>query len=404
MNSNKSNNNSRLIMSFCKMPLANKFLYKKDFHQEKFYEMTVGLDEQFSLFQLTNFPSPNDMFDDNYAFFSSTSEYMKLHFKNFADYIKGRLKNKSKKKKVIEIGSNDGIMLQNFIHDNNFYHLGIDPSKNVYSVSKQKNLNVINEFFSKELAQNLKEFNNNTDVIYAANVICHIPDIKNLFEGIDLLLNKKGTFIFEEPYLGEVIKKTSYDQIYDEHVYLFSLISVEKISNLFGMEIIDAIPQQTHGGSMRYTIGRCGEHEISNNVKKLLENEKFQELDNFETYLNFKKNCEDSKKRLTSLLRSFKDKNKKISGYAATSKSTTILNYCQIGADLIDCIYDTTPIKIDRYSPGMHIPIKDHKYFANDKPDVSLLFGWNHKVEILEKEKNYTNNGGIWISHIDNLL
>jgi methylation protein EvaC len=404
MKSNLSKSEVKFIMSFGEMPMANKFLETKNFKNEKFYDMSVGFDENLSLFQLMQSPDPEEMFDENYAFFSGTSKYMVSHFKNFSNQIKERLKNISEKKKVIEIGCNDGIMLQNFSNKLEYDYLGIEPSKNVYAVAKEKNLSVINDFFTYELALNLTNYQKKTDVIYAANVICHIPDLNNLFNGIEELLNKKGVFIFEEPYLGDVIRLTSYDQIYDEHVYLFSLLSVGKISKLFDLEIIDAYPQITHGGSMRYVIGRKGEHNISDNFKKLLSKEFEQGLDNFDTYLRFKDDCESSKKRLIKILNSFAEQDKKISGYAATSKSTTILNYCKIGKDIINCIYDTTPIKIDKFSPGMHIPIKHHKNFNIENTNVSLLFGWNHKKEIFEKEKNYSRNGGIWLSHISDLL
>ncbi len=404
MKSNLLKSELKFIMSFGQMPLANKFLETKNFQDEKFYDMSVGFDENLSLFQLIESPDPGEMFDRNYAFFSGTSKYMVSHFEIFSNQIKERLKNISKIKKVIEIGCNDGIMLQNFIDKDKYDHLGIEPSKNVYEVARKKKLNVINEFFTNELSLSLKEYIKKTDVIYAANVICHIPNLNNLFSGIGELLNQKGVFIFEEPYLGDVIRLTSYDQIYDEHVYLFSLLSVDKISKLFDLELIDAYPQETHGGSMRYVIARKGEYSISDNFKKLMLKELDQGLDKIETYLNFKDNCERSKKRLIKILNSYVDQGKKVSGYAATSKSTTILNYCKIGKDLIDCIYDTTPLKINKFSPGMHIPIKHHKNFAFEKPDVSLLFGWNHKKEIFEKEYNYTKDGGIWISHIPDLI
>ena len=152
-------------------------------------------------------------------------------------------------------------MLQNFIDKSNYDHLGIEPSKNVFEVSKNKKLNVINEFFTNELSLNLSKYKKKTDVIYAANVICHIPDLNNLFQGIENLLSKKGFFIFEEPYLGDVIRLTSYDQIYDEHVYLFSLLSVDKIAKLFDLEIVDAYPQITW---WIYEICGCEKRRIYN--------------------------------------------------------------------------------------------------------------------------------------------
>ena len=403
MKSKLTNNEIKFIMSFGKMPLANKFLSKNDFDKEKFYNMDVGFDEKVSLFQLLNTPEPEDMFDENYAFFSSTSNYMQKHFFDYSEFLKKNYLNRASKNKIIEIGCNDGIMLQNFKNEN-LQHLGVEPSKNVYLEAKKKNLDLVNEFFSKAFCENLKEFIGKTNIVYAANVICHIPNLYDLFSGIDLLLEKKGVFVFEEPYLGDVLRLTSYDQIYDEHVYLFSLTSIKNICKIFDLELINALEQPTHGGSMRYVVGRKGVHEINKNVKKLLHQENLLKMDNFETYKIFKINCEKSRERLLKVIYDLKNDKKKISGYAATSKSTTILNYCNIDSKLIDQIYDTTPIKFGKFSPGKHIPIRDYKHFLEDKPDVSLLFGWNHKNEIFSKEKNYIKNGGKWISHIENLL
>ena len=162
-------------MSFGKMPLANKFLNRENFDDEEFYEMNVGFDEKLSLFQLINFPDPNKMFDENYAFFSGTSNYMKSHFENFADQIKFKLKTKLGIKKIVEIGCNDGIMLKNFMDKQEFEHLGIEPSKNVFKIAREKNLNVVNEFFSYDFTNKLEKYVGQTDIICAANVICHIP-------------------------------------------------------------------------------------------------------------------------------------------------------------------------------------------------------------------------------------
>jgi methylation protein EvaC len=384
-------------MSFGQMPSANRFLHKNDFSSEYFYEMEVGFSEDLSLFQLNDHPAPNEMFNEKYPFFTGSSEFMKLHFKKFAEWIKSNfLKTNSK---LIEIGSNDGTFLQNF-KNSNINYIGFEPSENIALKANANNIKTIDKFFNFESILQLKNFEKETEVICASNVICHIPDLKSLILTIEKLLSKKGLFIFEEPYMGSMFKKVSYDQIYDEHIFMFSINSVKKIFSLFDLELIDVFPQETHGGSMRYVVGRKNEHSISNNVINGLIDEKKNNLDTLESCLNFKKKCELSKKNLVNKLLMLKKNNKKICGYAATSKSTTILNYCNINNKIIDFICDTTKEKIGKFSPGTHIPIVSTSHFHENIPDIAYLFAWNHKKEIIEKEKEFLSNGGQWISHV----
>ena len=386
------------FMSFGKMPIANGFLEKKDFNKEFFFDMEVGFSEDLSLFQLRDHPSPEQMFNNKYPFFTGSSAYMKIHFLHFAEFIKENYLNDNSK--IIEIGSNDGTFLENFMNSN-LESIGFEPSANVAAIANKKGINTLNSFFNQNSIDQIKNFKGKTDVIYAANVICHVPDLSNLIKSIDKLLSKKGVFIFEEPYLGSMFEKTSYDQIYDEHIFMFSGSSVKKIFQLFDMELIDLIKQPTHGGSMRYVIARKGMRKIKENVEVIINEEKFNNLDNIKSCEKFKKDCEKSKMKLKKTLDIYKNKGKKIAGYAATSKSTTILNYCNIGTDIIDFICDTTQEKINKYSPGMHIPIVPVDYFRNNMPDIAYLFAWNHKEEIFNKEKKFTKNNRKWISHVE---
>jgi methylation protein EvaC len=323
---------------------------------------------------------------------------MKSHFQDYADFIKKKfIANNSK---IIEIGSNDGTFLNNF-KDNNLEYVGFEPSSNVAKIANQKGINTLNEFFGLESLDLIKNFKHQTDVIFAANVICHVPNLVGLIKALDQLLSKDGVFIFEEPYLGSMFEKTSYDQIYDEHIFMFSATSVKKIFNIFDMELVDAIKQETHGGSMRYIISRKNTRNINKNVQIILDNEKSNNLDNIESCKVFKKNCEASKLKLNNTLKKFISDGKKIVGYAATSKSTTILNYCGINFNTIEYICDTTKEKIGKYSPGMHIPIVSIDHFRADNPDIAYLFAWNHKDEILKKEKNFSQKIGKWISHVE---
>ena len=385
------------FMSFGKMPLANGFLNKDAFNTEYFFEMEVGFSEDLSLFQLNDHPKPEKMFNKKYPFYTGSSELMKLHFKKYADWIKSEfLKSNSK---LIEIGSNDGTFLSNF-KNYDIDCVGFEPSENVALKAKKNNIKTINGFFNSETIQALKDYINNTDVICGSNVICHIPDLKNLILSIDMLLSKKGFFIFEEPYMGSMFEKVSFDQVYDEHIYLFSINSVKKIFNLYNFELIDVLPQPTHGGSMRYIISRKNEHSISERVIKGLLVENKNNLDNLKSCLEFKKNCEKSKEKIITKLKKFKKEGKEICGYAATSKSTTILNYCNLDTNFINFICDTTKEKIGKFSPGTHIPIVPVSHFHKNLPDVAYLFAWNHKKEIFAKEKDFIKKGGQWISHV----
>ena len=384
------------FMTFGKMPIANGFLTKENFDSEFFFNLDVGFSEKISLFQLNDHPTPEQMFNKNYPFYTGSSQFMKSHFASYADSVKKYLKTDSK---LIEIGSNDGTFLKNFTNSN-ITSIGFEPSENTALEAKKKGVKTINSFFSQKNISELKDFLDSTDLICGANVICHIPDLTDTIKAVDKLLSKKGVFIFEEPYLGSMFKKTSYDQIYDEHIFIFSATSIQKIFDIFDFELIDLIPQITHGGSMRYVLARKKQRDINSIVKKILNDEKKMNLDNLQSCMNFKKNCEISKNNLKEKIKHLKSKGKKICGYAATSKSTTVLNYCKIGSESIEFICDTTKEKIGKYSPGMHIPIVSMDHFYKKKPDVAFLFAWNHKEEIFNKEKNFTQNKGEWISHV----
>ena len=181
------------FMSFGKMPIANGFLKKKDFKKEFFFKMEVGFSKEVSLFQLNDHPKPKLMFNKNYPFFTGSSKGMINHFKEYSNWIKKNYLKRSKN--LIEIGSNDGTFLNNF-KDSKIKTLGIEPSSNVAKISKKRGIKTINSFFTYENVKKLKNFKNNTDIISAANVICHVPDLKNLIKGVEYLLNKNGLFIY----------------------------------------------------------------------------------------------------------------------------------------------------------------------------------------------------------------
>ncbi len=386
------------VISFGQQPIANGFLSPEKFKDEYFFELKIGWCPKCAMVQLLEQPEPEMMFNENYAFFSGTSRYMAVHFEKFAKTMMDRYV-KGSNSFVVEIGSNDGIMLKHF-KNAGVGHLGIEPSANVAAVAKKEGINTWVRFFNAETARAIVKEYGQADGFVAANVMCHLPDLHSIAEGIKILIKDKGVVAFEDPYLMDVLEKVSYDQVYDEHMCLFSATSIQYLFNQYGMELIDVEPQITHGGSMRYYIGHKGQHTVSKNVDQFLTMEKEKGILKEQTFKKFYDDCEKSKADLMTLLKSLKEQKKRVVGYAATSKSTTVINYCGITPDLVEFISDTTPIKQGKFSPGKHIPILPVEKFAANPPDYALLFGWNHKNEIMEKEKNFTERGGRWITYV----
>lgn len=387
------------FMSFGRMPIANGFLTVDEVPSEYFFELAPAFCNVCGLFQIVDQPAPEKMFHESYAFFSSTSRHMQVHFAAFAEQIISRVLTHRMDPFVVELGSNDGIMLGHF-KDAGFRHLGVEPSTNVADVALAKGIHTISSFFGVDLARQIVSEHGRADAVLAANVLCHIPDINGVASGIAQLLKPDGVLTFEDPYLGDVIEKTSYDQIYDEHVFLFSATSVVAAFGRHGLELVDVLPQGTHGGSMRYMLAPRGTHAVSPRVAPLLDGERARGLHLAATYDRFRLACEASRSALKELLERLRDDGKRIVGYAATSKSTTVTNYCAIGPELIEFISDTTPIKQGKLSPGAHIPVKSREAFAARYPDYALLFAWNHAAEIFAKELEFKTGGGKWISFV----
>ena len=378
-----------IIFNFGKMPIANNFSKKVD--KKDLYEMKIAFNENNGLFQLVSAPKPKKLFNKDYAFLSSTSNSMKIHFKNIGTKIKKIMKKDSK---IMEIGCNDGIFLENF---RNYDHLGIEPSKNVCNISQSKKLKVLNSFFTKKLIDQ-KKLHNKFDVIFAANVICHIPNILDLFRCVEKSLKQDALFIFEEPYLGSMLEKTSYDQIYDEHFYMFSANSIISILERLNLQLVKAERISTHGGSMRYYVKKTKSSKISKQLKNILDYEKNIKISKIKTIRKFVKNCLDSKYRILKIIDQIRKKGKDIYGYGATSKSTTILHFCKVKNNSIKGIFDNTPTKIGKYFPAKKIKIIDYKEFKKIQPKYCFLFAWNHYNEIFKKEEK---NKIKWICHID---
>lgn len=383
------------IISFGEMPIANGFV--KKISQDRYrFNLNVVFCPHCYMVQLGETVEPKKMFNNNYHFFSSTSSAMAAHFQDVSKEI---IKKVSFQKDpfVVEIGSNDGIMLKH-IAAKKIRQLGIEPSGNVADMSKKFGVNVAKKFFNKQLAKEIVKKYGYADAIFGANVICHIENINAVFEGVRILLREDGVFFFEEPYIYDIVKKSSFDQIYDEHIYYYCGLSVGELAKRHNLQLIDMEHQEVHGGSMRYYIKKGKNNKITARMRAYLAKEKAINLDKSKGYLQFKDRVNKVCGDLKNLLLKIKKNGSHIAAYGATSKSTTLLNYAKIGSDIIDYVCDTTPTKINKFTPGTHIPVKPYEFFIKDNPTHTLLLAWNHKKEIFEKEKDYRKKGGRFIT------
>lgn len=261
-------------------------------------------------------------------------------------------------------------------------------------------IRVINDFFSPDVAATILASDGEADLIYAANVMCHIDGILGVAEGMSNLLSDRGVVVFEDPYLGSILEWNSYDQIYDEHVFLFSALSVQRIFMPFGLELIDAQFLPVHGGSMRYTLAKTGSRAVAEGVGRVISRERDMGMHLMQTYHDFAGRVAESGRRLHEELERLSGRGTDVVAFGATSKSTTVYNYSNVGPDLIRVIFDNTPSKQGRLSPGVHIPVVSDTGFLDSGADVAFLGAWNHKAEILQYNRAFAERGGRWLTHV----
>ena len=384
------------FLNLGKQPIANSFLAsnsKKSLSSEFFYNLSVSFDTENFLVSITNPVNPKIQYTDQYAHRASESTTMRNAFKKIAN----KLKKKFKPRIVMEIGSNDGVFIRNFSKKK---IIAVEPCKNLANLTKEK-FKTYPDFWTKKLASKIFKKSKKADIIFSANTISHIPNLKESFEAIESSLSKNGVLIIEDPSLSSVVKNNSYDQFYDEHVYVFSALAISNIVKLFGLKLFDVEKITTHGGSMRYYIcKKNSKYKYSKNLDGIYNEEKKIGLNKFSTFKSFSKRVKKSKNDLVKLLKSLKQKNKKIISYGATYKSTTVFNYCKIGKNFLDYVTDTTFNKQGKFTPGQHLPIISPEIGMNQSVDFVFLGAWNFQKEIINKEKKFIKRGGKFITHV----
>jgi methylation protein EvaC len=386
------------FMSLGRQPAAQVLVDPEKRRDQFTYELKPAVCYSCCLLQLVEVPAPEFLFCESYPYFTGTSQAMSEHFRQWAERLISKFSDRQDPF-VVEIGSNDGTLLQNMARAG-VRHLGVEPAASVAKVAQEKGVTVLETFFNARTATQIRAQQGPADAIVAANVIAHIPAINEVAGGVSILLKDDGIFTFEAIYLGDLVRNTMLDQLYDEHVFTFSVQSVYQVFGRFGLELIDVEHQETHGGSMRYTLAHKGRHPVQKSVEKAIEQEHEMGLYDPRTYEEFAGRARRIRDRFVNLLRDLRAQGKRIAGYGATAKSTTILNYCGIDSQLVDYITDNTPAKQGKLTSGSHIIVRSPAYFAEDRPDYTVLLAWNHQCEIEKKESAYREAGGKWIVYV----
>ena len=385
------------FIDFGPMPLANRFLTPDQFADEYFFNLSAAFCPQCTLVQLVEQPHRELMFNDRYPFFSASSTRMASHFGTLAAEVISTLPNDDPF--VVEIGSNDGTLLRHAL-DAGIRHLGVEPSASVARAATARGVNTSCAFFDEGLATAIVAQHGHAHAVIAANALSHVADVHAVVAGIKRLLAPAATCVIEDPYWGDVIAQTAFDQIYDEHASYFTLSSIRHLFGAHGLDVVDVQQTDVHGGSMRYFIGHTGSRPPTRQVADRLDHERTSGVQRFETLTAFRERVGATRDRLMTLLHSHRARHKRVVGYGATSKSTTTINFCGITQELVEFISDTTPAKHGTCTPGAHIPVRPHAEFAARYPDRALLFSWNHAAEIRSREQSFTAGGGKWIVYV----
>ena len=367
-------------------PPSNAYLTQQELQEtEKYFPLRVLVCTDCWLVQTEDYAGADELFSSDYAYFSSFSSSWLKHSEQYVVNMADRF-DLDGQSHIVEVAANDGYLLQ-YAKARGIPCLGIEPTTSTADAARKKGIEIIEAFFGVELANKMVEQGKQADLTAANNVLAHVPDINDFVGGFSVLLKPAGVSTFEFPHLLRLVSENQFDTIYHEHYSYLSLTAVKQIFESNGLSVFDVEILPTHGGSLRVYAQRTdtGGHQISDNVIKILDQEKSAGMSTVDFYAGFQGKADRVKNDFISFLIEAKRTGKTVAGYGAAAKGNTLMNYAGVRQDLLSYVVDLNPAKQDKFLPGSRIPIVGEKYIRKTQPDYVVIFPWNLRSEVVEQ-------------------
>lgn len=361
---------------------------------EPHFPLDVAFCRECTLVQILEEVPPEQLFVDNYLYFSSFSDQLLRHSREHVLNLVGT-RGLDASSLVVELASNDGYLLRNLV-ESGVRVLGVDPAPDQARAAEAVGVPTLTEFFGTELAHRIRAEHGPADVIIANNVMAHVPALNDFVAGMAVLLADDGLITVENPYVRDLVDHCEFDTIYHEHFCYYSCSAVDALVRRHGLFLnhVEYFPD-LHGGTLRWHIGK--REDVSEVAAGYLRAERTSGLTDFAYYRDFGGRVEQVRRQLRALLERLKGEGARIAAYGAAAKGSTLVNFCGLDSALVEFVVDRNTHKHGLHMPGVHLPIRDTSALLTERPDYVLLLAWNFATEIRAQQQEYTRGGGRFI-------